>query len=87
MSSHAFLAGTPFGRSGPMERGSSFGGGPDDIPIDPALSGLPLDPALVGDGGDAGYTKVSLLNVPAGALDAVVHIARVASRFRETSLG
>ncbi|KAH9940994.1 hypothetical protein B0H21DRAFT_710749 [Amylocystis lapponica] len=81
MSSLAFPAGPSFKQSEPLDHGRPFGGGPDDIPIDPALSGLQLDPALLGEVGNVEIAE-------AGVVDAVICIAqRVASRFREISLG
>ena len=36
----------------PTEDGTPFYHGPDDIPIDPALHGLPVDPALLVPNGE-----------------------------------
>ncbi|OCH95441.1 hypothetical protein OBBRIDRAFT_831000 [Obba rivulosa] len=59
------MHGTPFspGRAFPREQSrelsTPFSLAPDDIPIDPALSGPPLDPALLSEGVDARKTEVS----------------------------
>ncbi|THH27419.1 hypothetical protein EUX98_g6769 [Antrodiella citrinella] len=60
----AFPDAAIFEREESYETGTSFSNNADDIPIDPALTGIPLDPALLALGNEVQIEQASLPIVP-----------------------